>query len=179
VKPVQGVASGGCKGLARGTYQGVSGLVIKPVAGVLDATSKTAEGVKNTVTFWDQKTNEDRMRCPRPFYGKEKFYKVYRDLDAEILKALRDKQGEGFKEVALVSSVDVPEGEDPRAFILAVTYGQIVFWNVKKSKIVWSFWPKDVETAEKLDGELKFYLKKEGENKKVMKDLFLNRKLML
>jgi len=31
----------------QGTAMGLAGLIIKPVTGVLDATSKTAEGIKN------------------------------------------------------------------------------------------------------------------------------------
>jgi len=60
-------------------------LVIKPVAGVLDAVSKTTEGIKNTgkylkiikknlATYFDDKPNENRERNPKVFYRTEKFY---------------------------------------------------------------------------------------------------------
>ncbi len=48
-------------------------MLIKPVTGLLDATSKTAEGFKNTAIL--NKTNEKRERLPRAFYGNEKFFK--------------------------------------------------------------------------------------------------------
>jgi vacuolar protein sorting-associated protein 13A/C len=48
----------------------VAGLIIKPIAGVLDAASKTAEGLTNTATHFDEKPNSDRIRLVRPFYGK-------------------------------------------------------------------------------------------------------------
>ena len=171
MRPVEGVKSGGCKGLAKGTYQGVSGLVIKPVAGVLDATSKTAEGIKNTATYWDKKINEERGRIPRPFYGKEKFYKAYREIDAEILKALRIQGGDEFKDIELVGSVDVNHGDKnkPIMHILAVTYGPIVYWNTKKNKIVWSFYPGQLETLElkSNETELVFYPQSSPDDKKV------------
>jgi vacuolar protein sorting-associated protein 13A/C len=47
---MEGIKSGGFTGFFKGTAQGIAGLVIKPVTGVLDATSKTAEGIKNQAT---------------------------------------------------------------------------------------------------------------------------------
>lgn len=46
----------------KGTWQGVSGLVIKPISGILDAASKTAEGITNTATYFDDKPNHRRIR---------------------------------------------------------------------------------------------------------------------
>ena len=43
----------------------------------MDATAKTAEGIKATVTYMDDKPNENRHRYPRIFYGPEKFFKNY------------------------------------------------------------------------------------------------------
>lgn len=45
--------------------------MIKPVAGILDAAAKTTEGIKNTVTYFDDKPNENRVRNIRPVYGPE------------------------------------------------------------------------------------------------------------
>jgi vacuolar protein sorting-associated protein 13A/C len=53
----------------KGTAKGVAGLVVKPVTGVLDFASKTTEGLKNTALHFEDKSNENRMRCPRVFYG--------------------------------------------------------------------------------------------------------------
>ena len=35
----------------------MTGLFVKPAAGVLDAASKTAEGLTNTATYFDDKPN--------------------------------------------------------------------------------------------------------------------------
>jgi vacuolar protein sorting-associated protein 13A/C len=49
MKPFEGAKKGGVTGFFKGTLQGLSGLVIKPVTGILDAAAKTTEGIKNTV----------------------------------------------------------------------------------------------------------------------------------
>ena len=59
----------------KGSAIGVTGLFIKPVAGVLDAVSKTAEGLTNTATHFDDKPNQERIRYIRPFYGKLRYIK--------------------------------------------------------------------------------------------------------
>ena len=56
-------------GFIKGTAKGVAGLVIKPVTGILDMTVKTSEGFKNSAFGSDNRPNENRMRCPRVFYG--------------------------------------------------------------------------------------------------------------
>jgi vacuolar protein sorting-associated protein 13A/C len=56
----------------KGTFKGLAGLIVKPVVGVMDLTSKTAEGIKNTTNlFDDNKPNEKRYRPPRIFYSRE------------------------------------------------------------------------------------------------------------
>jgi vacuolar protein sorting-associated protein 13A/C len=42
-------------GFINGIGLGVSGLVVKPMTGIMDATSKTAEGLKNTATHFEDK----------------------------------------------------------------------------------------------------------------------------
>ena len=42
---------GGFTGFLKGTVKGIAGLVVKPVTGIIDATSKTSEGIKNQATL--------------------------------------------------------------------------------------------------------------------------------
>jgi len=44
-------------------------LIVKPLSGILDAASKTAEGISNTATYFDDKPNPSRIRSALPFYG--------------------------------------------------------------------------------------------------------------
>ena len=69
IQPYEGSKTG-VGGFFVGTVKGLAGLVVKPVTGVLDATAKTAEGLTNTATHFDDKPNDQRTRPPRPFYEK-------------------------------------------------------------------------------------------------------------
>lgn len=62
--------------------KGLSGLVVKPIAGVLDASAKAAEGVVSTATHFDDKPNDSRIRYPRIFYEKSQYYQKYIPLDS-------------------------------------------------------------------------------------------------
>ena len=168
-RPVEGARENGFKGAAKGTYQGIFGLVLKPVGGLLDAASKTTEGIKNTALYWDKKTDEERYRHPRPFYGKEQFYKPYRELDAEMMKALRQRNGKEFENVELVCSLDLfPDQKDTQSlYILGITYGPVVFWSAKKKKLIWKFSPKDVNRIEIKEGEVNIWLTKPSYGAKV------------
>jgi vacuolar protein sorting-associated protein 13A/C len=75
---VQGAEKDGVEGFFKGAMKGFAGLVVKPVVGVMDLTSKTAEGIKNTANYFDDKPNEKRSRPPRVFYGTEQYYKNFR-----------------------------------------------------------------------------------------------------
>lgn len=68
-RPVIEASRSGIKGLGMGLYEGVVGLVLKPVSGALDLVAKTSEGVKNTLRIFEQKQNKGRIRMPRTFYG--------------------------------------------------------------------------------------------------------------
>lgn len=57
MQPVQGAEKDGIEGFFKGTLKGLAGLVVKPVVGVMDMTSKTAEGIKNTANYFDDKSN--------------------------------------------------------------------------------------------------------------------------
>ncbi|EGR29518.1 PH domain protein [Ichthyophthirius multifiliis] len=83
-KPIQGSKENGIKGFIKGTWQGISGVIIKPVSGILDAISKTAEGFKNTAMYFDSKPNDQRLRQIRVFYEYEQFFQEYNEIDSEI-----------------------------------------------------------------------------------------------
>jgi len=61
------------KGFLIGLTKGLVGLVVKPVSGVIDFTSKTAEGIKNSSKMLDfdnpKKLLNRRIRSPVIFYG--------------------------------------------------------------------------------------------------------------
>ena len=122
-------------------------MVTKPIVGVLDAATKTAEGVKNTANIFDQKPNNHRLRFPRAFYGEEKFYRTYMDTDAEILWLLEHAKDARLKEISLINSFDVfpDENDKETSYILALSYEHVICWDVRRGKVLWGFDPKIIQ----------------------------------
>ena len=56
-KPISEIKKSGASGFFKGIAKGIGGLITKPIGGVFDAVSITADGIKNTVTFFDDKAN--------------------------------------------------------------------------------------------------------------------------
>lgn len=61
-EPFRGAEKEGLGGFFKGGLKGITGLVVKPVSGVVDATSKTAEGIKNTTKVFSKEARELRTR---------------------------------------------------------------------------------------------------------------------
>jgi len=83
VKPVQGARKDGAKGLAKGIGQGVIGVVVKPVAGVFEAVSKTSEGIKNSATYFDKDKILRRVRPYPRLFTPEKCLLAYDEYECE------------------------------------------------------------------------------------------------
>ena len=111
MKPVEGYKKSGFGGILKGSIQGLAGLVVKPVAGVFDATSKTAEGIKNTATHFDEKPSDKRVRFLRVFYNKEKYFKGYSKRDAEIMAYLANYKKDRLHNLALIEIFELRIGE--------------------------------------------------------------------
>lgn len=69
LKPIEYGKKDGASGVLKGAYMGVTGLVVKPVAGVLDAASTLTGGISKATKMESEIPNEDRLRPPRAFYG--------------------------------------------------------------------------------------------------------------
>jgi len=146
-QPMEGASTDGAKGFFKGTVKGVTGLVAKPVAGILDAASKTAEGVKNTANMFDQRPSNNRVRFPRAFYGKEKYYRTEMPTDGEIIWLLHHTKNTKYRDMSLICAFDVfPDVEDKdNSCILALSYEYVLAWDVKHAKLMWAFNPKDIK----------------------------------
>ena len=98
-EPIKGGKKKGFSGAISGTVKGLAGLVVKPVTGVLDVASHTAEGIKNTATRFDKDDEQERVRPPRVLYGSNRILKSYNDHDATVRMFLRGfKKGRLLKE---------------------------------------------------------------------------------
>jgi hypothetical protein len=79
VEPVRGAKEDGVRGFFTGISRGITGLYVKPAVGVVDMVTRTAEGMKNTTTYWEEKK---RVREPR-FIGAEGVLQVFQKHKAE------------------------------------------------------------------------------------------------
>ena len=171
-KPLEGASKGGFKGFFKGAFQGVTGLVVKPVTGVLDLASNTAEGIKNTATVFDQKANENKIRYPRAFYGREKFYRAYEDTDAEILWLLHFSQtGAKYDNISILRAFDVfpDEKEKDDFYVLVISFENIIWWKVKSGEVKWAIDTKNIDKVSHFNNGIIIHLKKASEQLKVRK----------
>ena len=168
-KPIEGTKKDGIKGLFTGAFQGLTGLVVKPISGVLDAASKTAEGVKNTALIFDKAAEDHRERDPRVFYGYERFYEAYNVSDVEIIKILKKvKKGRlmnnhyfGFKKY-------LPLNREPNNFyIMIFTLETLINYSCTRGKTEWCIPILSIKSSEKIGGGLRIYLKEKDKKLKV------------
>jgi vacuolar protein sorting-associated protein 13A/C len=89
--PYQHGRKDGAAGILKGSTIGVAGVVIKPLTGVFDAASKTAEGLTNTATYFDDQPNTLRMRDIRAFYENSRYIKSFNEDDSYFLKYLNNQ----------------------------------------------------------------------------------------
>lgn len=153
LKPFEGASKDGVKGFLKGTYMGVTGLIIKPVSGVLDAASKTAEGIKNTALGNDDRPSEMRQRLIRVFYSFDQFYQDYDEKDAELNYFLQVelKKGKFADENYFFGYLfGDEEGEHN---VLLVTSDSLIYFNRKNMKKKWIVETSKIEeVCEREDG---------------------------
>ncbi len=81
LEPVRGAREDGVRGFFTGISRGITGLYVKPAVGVVDLVSRSAEGLKNTTTYWEEGSKK-RVRLPR-FIGAEGVMHVFQKHKAE------------------------------------------------------------------------------------------------
>ena len=105
----------------------MTGLIIKPVTGVLDAASKTAEGISNMATNMDEKPNEERIRPIRPFYGKLRHIKPYSQNDAQIIENLRSLKKGIYSDIELIEIFVLRDIDLENEMNLVLSYQTILY----------------------------------------------------
>lgn len=137
MEPIKGYKKKKIKGLLIGSARGLTGLFIKPMAGILDAASKAAEGVKNTADVFKKVIVFQRSRVPRPFYGEKSLVKPYNEYDSQVLFFVNQlKKGLFIKErfVGQAVSKDI-RGEK----LVCVLYlKKIVLADIRTKKLLWT-----------------------------------------
>ncbi|EAR90561.2 PH domain protein (macronuclear) [Tetrahymena thermophila SB210] len=150
IKPLEGAQRGGALGLLKGIGEGIAGLFVKPVSGFLDAVSSVADGIKNTITYGDDKANEKRLRYPRVFYGREGFYKEYIDLDAGMKLALQLVSKGKFRNSDFLQTflIQIDENNKKINNVLVITFEIIMLFDEIKKKKKWYFSTSDLAEIE-------------------------------
>ena len=151
LKPYRGVRDEGVTGLFKGTVTGITGLILKPITGICDATSKTAEGLKNTTVHFDDKANQERVRFPRVFYEKEKYIRRYDGVDAEIMAILQESKKGKYAGNTFVDGFLIFRKKD--CCFLIVTVEDVLCFSQRKRKFVWKVKTANVERIEKKEDE--------------------------
>jgi len=131
-KPIKGASQKGIKGFLKGSYQAMAGILVKPISGLLDAASKTAEGIKNMSDDRSRKSNS-RVRPPRIFYGKYRVYKTYFENDAIVIEFLYKNISFAVESKAYIGSFPLASSkQNPQEIsILAVFEEGITLLNQK------------------------------------------------
>lgn len=139
MRPYQEAKKGGFKGFLKGTFQGLTGLVIKPVAGLLDAAAQATSGLKNTVTFFDEKPNELRLRGPRVFYGIDKTYRKIDVFHTEILNVLQVLKKGKYANAAFIDSMAfIPDSKNTKdRQVIIILLEALVLLSEQKMKQIW------------------------------------------
>lgn len=107
----------------KGSAIGISGMVIKPIAGAFDAASKTAEGLTNTATYFDDRPREERMRFIRAFYESGRYIKAYNEDDAELMSKYY-RNG-----LILIDSFQLFDIELNKSMLLVVSENYLIYLN--------------------------------------------------
>ena len=155
-EPIRGYKKKKIKGLFIGGAKGLTGLIIKPMAGILDAASKAAEGVKNTVDVFNKKVIFSRSRVPRPFYGEKSSIKPYNEFDAQVIFFINQlKKGIFIREkfVGQAVSKDI-RGEK---LVCVVFLSKIVLADIRTKKILWVIDVYSINSCNVIDKGIVFY----------------------
>jgi len=133
---------------------GLVGVVFKPISGVLDFASHTTEGLKNTVTYFDDKASEMKKRKPRAFYGREKYFKRYLKFEADLLNNLKIFEDGKFAFDNFISCFVMVDGKSSD-LILIITFEHIIYFNQTKNQIIFVVEPENITAIEKEQMALK------------------------
>ena len=147
IKPYIGGKKEGIGGAVKGAVTGFSGLLLKPITGLCEATSKTAEGLKNTAVHFDDKANEERVRNPRVFYELEGYIKKYDEIDADARSLLQEVKKGIYRENTFVESFLINRKKD--WCFLIVTVQDIMCWSQRRRKFHWRVGVNEILRVEK------------------------------
>lgn len=88
-RPYEGAKGEGGIGFLKGSFEGVAGLIIKPVTGIMDAASMTVHGIKSMSTYIDhQSFASEFSSLTKPLYHKFNVLRAHDPVDEMIYNCL-------------------------------------------------------------------------------------------
>jgi vacuolar protein sorting-associated protein 13A/C len=110
-----------------GGLKGITGLVVKPVSGIFDATTKTFEGIKNTPSYFQNLGEEPKMkvkRRPRVFYGYNREFRAFDENLSNCSKYIAEKDEEKFENLSWYGAYHLvtPDKHKVNPVLLGISY---------------------------------------------------------
>lgn len=145
-EPIKGFKKDNLEGMVKGGLKGLGGLVVKPVAGVFDMVSRSAEGIKNTANF-NETLHYNKQRYPRVIYGNLRLIQTYNEEDAILLQHLfRIKKYKYYNKEFLESLSGL--NSDGKTIILAFFTDLVMYITKSDGKIRWKAYYKTIKKTE-------------------------------
>lgn len=162
-EPIKGFKKDKMEGMLIGGFKGLSGLVVKPIAGALDMVSRSAEGIKNTANIFDKNTEYGKQREPRVFYGSSQLIQVYSKNDAELMEFLFKIGKKKYCEKEFIEQI-YGQDKDGRTLSLMFFTDLAAYFSVTRKKILWKVVYTGIISYELAENSL--WIKKKGEKNK-------------
>lgn len=134
-QPFKEVQKQGAKGIFKGIFKGIGGLITKPIGGIMDATSQAAEGLKKTITIFDDKANEMKHRIPRVFYGTVYYFQAYNEMDAKIIRNLATIANKRFENDTLLQTIKIKGMTEKDHSYIVITFEHFIIMKANLTSI--------------------------------------------
>ncbi|XP_052810385.1 intermembrane lipid transfer protein VPS13D-like isoform X2 [Mya arenaria] len=156
-KPVEGLRKGGIEGFGAGLYQGVTGLVTKPLAGVLDLATGMSNAVKDVSKGSSHKT-PDQVRQPRCCHGPGGLLLPFSKNMAKSQQLLYSINESNYQERLIVwDQVRSSSGSEDQLFVM-ITSHQVIFMRERKDSIILQLKHRDYSKAAHIETEGCYYV---------------------
>jgi len=142
-QPLKGFSEEGRVGLVKGVGKGVSGLVLKPVVGVVDFITDTTEGIKNTAN--NSQDKRERIRPPR-YFGLDRVVRPFDAVPSEFQLFIRTLEDGRYERHTYLYHIQLL----PDAFVLFSDLSMF-FFSTKAGGIPKKKWVCKYSAIQKVD----------------------------
>ncbi|OMJ85768.1 hypothetical protein SteCoe_12834 [Stentor coeruleus] len=158
-EPIKGFKKNKMGGMVKGGLKGIGGLVVKPLTGALDMVSKSAEGIKNTASMFDETTEYIKSRYPRAIYGSSHLIQVYNSEDSELIDLLFRIKKNKYLEKEFLEQIYGNDINGKNVIVCFFT-DMVLYINYDKERILWKIKYENIISAETIKGVFLIKIKK-------------------